>query len=564
MEEPAPPAWVYKRDGRLVPFEADKISRALFAAAEGLGRADAFLARELADAVVHFLAAEGEGPTPTTAQVAELTAKVVRELGQPALAEAYTEFGSRRVRAAPTPQAEADAERALAAPAAEVVLRFARGAPLREVLPACARSYTLQTVYTRDLVAAQDDGLLTLTGLDHPDELEACVLAPRPADDLTSALRETSGLAGGLVALDGPEYLLVGSGRPEEEAARDVAHALAVGVGPTGLRAVVNLNCATPPPWAGDLAEGPLFAGQRSPPPADDRRRLSDVLRRHLLGPTPLPGRVRIDWHLGEDDFGGSAGPAERLRLLAAAALEGAPLGFAFDRPRRPVALAEGIDRQHPAVLLTVGLHLPRLAALAGMSDPAKFLQRLGSLARLALSAGVQKREYLRRRERGRPQPAADAPAVTSGFLLDRARLLVAPVGLDRLVEAYTGKGLAAGGAALDLGRQVLQRLRDVLRQDGRAAHLDCCLDGPFDFGFAGPPLAPEQVAGLTPWGAAAAVKAQLRAGGGLHGGGEAGTLALFLPADNSVTAEQVTEWLRLAWQQTDVVRLRLARAPAS
>ena len=43
----APPAWVQKRDGRLEPFDADKISRALFAASESLGRPDAFLAREL-------------------------------------------------------------------------------------------------------------------------------------------------------------------------------------------------------------------------------------------------------------------------------------------------------------------------------------------------------------------------------------------------------------------------------------------------------------------------------------------------------------------------------------
>src|SRR5436309_2033507 len=35
---PAPPAWVRKRDGRLAPFEADKISRALFAATEAPGR----------------------------------------------------------------------------------------------------------------------------------------------------------------------------------------------------------------------------------------------------------------------------------------------------------------------------------------------------------------------------------------------------------------------------------------------------------------------------------------------------------------------------------------------
>ena len=40
-----PFAWVAKRDGRVEPFEADKIRRALFAASESLGQADAFLAR---------------------------------------------------------------------------------------------------------------------------------------------------------------------------------------------------------------------------------------------------------------------------------------------------------------------------------------------------------------------------------------------------------------------------------------------------------------------------------------------------------------------------------------
>jgi hypothetical protein len=560
MDEPAPPAWVYKRDGRLVPFEADKISRALFAAAEGLGRADAFLARELADAVVHFLAAEGEGPTPTTAQVAELTAKVVRELGQPALAEAFAEYGRRRARTTAEPPAESAPARA----GADVVLRFARGTPLREVLPACARSYTLQAVYTRDLVAAQGDGLLTLTGLEQPDELAGCVLAPPPGGDLVPALREARRLAGGFVALDGPEYLLAARGRTEEEGARDFAHALALGVALTGLRAAVNLNGAAPPPWAGGLAAGPLFAGQSHPPAADDLRRLSDGLLRHLLDGSAAAGQVRIDWHLGARDFESTSVARERLLRPVAAALAGAPLGFALDRPKRPAALAEGIDRQHPAVLLTVGLHLPRLAALAGMAgDTAKFLQRLGSLARLALSAGVQKREYLRRRERARPQ-AADAPAVTSGFLLDRARLLVAPVGLDWLAQSFTGKGLSAGGAGLDFGRQVLQRLRDVLRQDGRAAQLDCCLDGPAEFGLAGAPPGAEDVAGLTPWDVTAAPKGQLRAGGALHGVAGAGTLALFPPADGPTTAEQVAEWLRLAWQQTDVVRLRLAHAPAS
>src|SRR2546421_5670705 len=89
---PTPFAWVHKRDGGLVPFEADKISRALFAATETLGHPDAFLARELTDSILHFLAAETGEATPTTTDLAELVVKVVRELGQPALAQAFEDF----------------------------------------------------------------------------------------------------------------------------------------------------------------------------------------------------------------------------------------------------------------------------------------------------------------------------------------------------------------------------------------------------------------------------------------------------------------------------------------
>ena len=74
------PNWVAKRDGRVVPFEGDKICRAVFAATEELGRPDAFLARELTDGVLYFLAEETAGAIPTTAQIAELIGKVVREL----------------------------------------------------------------------------------------------------------------------------------------------------------------------------------------------------------------------------------------------------------------------------------------------------------------------------------------------------------------------------------------------------------------------------------------------------------------------------------------------------
>lgn len=562
---PAVPTWVYKRDGQLVPFDADKISRALFAAGEELGRADAFLARELADAVVHFLTLENEGATPTTEQIAELVIKVVRELGQPALAEAFARCGQSRARPRAKPQA------AESAPSAEIMLRFAADMPLSAVLPSCVRQYTLQSVFTRDLVSAQSTGLLTLTGLETPSELAGCILGPPldPAAGLIAAIEELRRFVGRFVVFDAPEHLLTAQGGPS---IRDFARDLAIGLRLTGLHAIVNLNSAAPPSWAGELAEGPLFAAQRRKPHRQQLRELSDELANELLHPThaiPCGGVVRIDWHLGESDFTEEPATRQRLQRLARLALEGALLAFVFDRPRRATALAKGIDRQHPAVLMTVGLHLPRLALQSGIDgDVAKFLTKLGSLARLALSAGVQKREYLRRLERSRPRPSADSPALTSGFLLDRACLLVAPVGLDGVVHSFVKKGLSAGGAAVDFGRQIVLRLRDVLRQDGRTAHLDTCLDGPFRFSLAGIadvcdqwPMA-ENVAGLTAWDTTAPLKGQLRSAGVLHNIAEHGTMALFLPEDKMPSPEQVADWLHTAWRQTDVVRLRLIHRP--
>jgi hypothetical protein len=565
MSSFSPPAWVRKRDGQLAPFEADKISRSLFAATEELGGPDAFLARELADGVVHFLSEENSGATPTTAEVAELVVKVVRELGQPALAEAFAKFGQRRAQTPVTAEEDEDG----GPPRREMVLRFSLDAPLADVLSACTHEYTLQNVFTRDLVSAQGDGLLTLTGLDHPDELAACVLGPWTAPalattGLAAAVGEVRHVAGRCVVLDGPEHVLARSGKVSDADARELVHELRVGLATTKLECVVNLNTASPPSWADDLAEGPLFMEQRRAPPAEDLARFADTLAAVFLRPGQLPQGARIDWHLGECDFQPGPAAGGRLVSLVRRALDGAPLAFAFDRTRRGVALAEGIDRQHPAVLLTVGLHLPRLARHPGVDgDRTRFLHKLGSLARLALSAGVQKREYLRRRERARAGKPTDAPAVTSGFLLDRARLLVAPVGLDAVVAEFTGKGLVAGGESLDCARHVVQRLRDVLRQDGAGTRLDTCLDGPFHFRLGGGPEAgplpvAAEVAGLSGWDPAAPPKEQWKAAGVLHGLTEGGTLALFLSQEKALTAEQAVDWLRAIWKQTEVVRVRL------
>jgi hypothetical protein len=552
---PQPPAWVSKRDGRLVPFEADRISRSLFAATETLGRPDAFLARELADGVVHFLAADGEDTPPTTAQIAETVVKVVRELGQPALAEAYAARASHRRRRDPA-TANAAGDHAGSPP--EVILRFAPGTPLAEVLAGCCRDYALQAIFTRDLAAAQSAGLLTLTGLNEPDELAGSILPlpPRAGTPLAAAVEEVRHLAGHFIVVDSPEHLLADSDGPR--AASDWAAQLLLGLRLGGLEAVVNLNAAVPPPWAGHLAQGPLFTARRRQPSADPLPTMAERLAEALLA----GGSVRVDWHLAGRDFA-TAG-RERLLRLARRALDGGAVGFVFDRPRRAVPLAEGVDRQHPAVLLTIGLHLARLAEQPGAgADLEAFLRKLGSLARLALSAAAQKREYLRRLDRARHARGPDDPAVTSGFLLDRARLIAAPVGLDAVVRRFSGRGLCGGGDALEIGRQVVQRLREALAHDGRPLHLETCVDGPWSFRADAGGGWPGEVeaAGPTPWDANALPHAQLRAAGVLHAAVDAGTLALLLPQQPAPAPEKVVDWLRTAWQQTEVVRVHLVRA---
>ena len=485
MSEPAPPSCVVKRDGRMVPFDADRISRALFAATEELGRPDAFLARELADGAAHFLAAECEGQIPTTRQVADVVVKVVRELGQPALASAFLAHRDQSGRLART---QADAR----------------------------RGQMLSAVYTRDLTAAQESGLLTLTDQPWPDALAARVAESRPDG---RPLPDASARA---VAVDGLDYFAALTGTPAAEAA-----ALAAG-------AVVNLNGADAPSWADPLAVGPLFLAQ---PRRVERDRLARVAD-ELLSSLAVGSSGRIDWHLGEADFADER--RERLRRVAALARD-VPICFVFDRPRRPVALAEGLDRNHRAALLCVELHLPALARQGGLlADVDRFCQRLGSLARLALSAGVQKRDHLRKA----------IPELTRGFLLDRARLVVVPVGLDEVVRLYTDWGLASGGPSLELGRRIVGRLCDVLRHDGRLAQLQTCVDGPARFERG----ARERVPGLTPWDERASVQSQLRAAGALHALAEQGTLGLHLSADD----EPLAEVLPRAWRQTEVVRLRV------
>src|SRR5262245_14557587 len=193
--EPLPPSWVRKRDGRVVPFEAGRISSALFGAAERLGRPDALLARDLTDAVLHFLAQDGR-ETVSAEEVAEVVAQVVRELGHPALAEAFAKDEGRRTKY------ERRAE-----PSGFVLRASSFVLPLAAWRAECVRDFSRRWVFARDLVSAHDAGLLHLAGLEAPDSLAGCVLRLPAAEGVGPALADLTAGVRGWVALDGPDHL---------------------------------------------------------------------------------------------------------------------------------------------------------------------------------------------------------------------------------------------------------------------------------------------------------------------------------------------------------------------
>src|SRR5262249_54483522 len=193
---------------------------------------------------------------------------------------------------------------------------------------------------------------------------------------------------------------------------------------------------------------------------------------------------------------------------------------FVFDHPKC-VSLAEGLDRRNPAVLLRIGLDMVRLAEQVGSrAPPETFRQKLGSLARLAFSAGLQKRDFLRRHLGQRPE-------LNAGFFLERARLVVVPIGLDQMVRRLRGGGICTP-PGWQCARQMVDHMTAVLRHEGRLAQLEACLDSVEGFCMdseESPPTA-ECAAGVTPWDASATVAEQLHAAAELG----ASTAAILLP----------------------------------
>jgi hypothetical protein len=489
MTDPGPlPSRIAKADGRRDRFDGDQISRTVFAATKRIGRGDPLLARELADGVLHFLSAEWPAETIAATDVTDAIVKVVRELGHPLLARAI-ELQSASARC--------ESEGLFA------TIPFGVGDLGGGSKEESSRTLSAPNIgLPAELLAAERDGLLRFLSPVAPTKFAGVVLSPPSnPEDWASVLSAASETASAFIALDGREPCF---------ASPNSARQLRLALRGSRLRAVVNLNLAQP---------------------ADDGT-LDDLLE----PPSPT---VRVDWHLTENDLG--PGGRDRLIALGRRVAAGLPLAFVVDRPPRPVSLAEGLNGDRPAILGAVGLSLPRLFnAVCGADNAvAVFLSKLSSLTRLAISTGRAWRDSLR-----------GAAVLSSGFLVDRAQLLVTPLGEEAVAA------MLAGRATADFVHNIRLALHAALTRD--ADRLPAVLDG---LPFAGVPSGDRPATwNIEESPTLLTVPGQLRAAAKTHAAIGGGTADIAVPIEADPPPEAVVEWLEFAVRQPGLDRFRFVR----
>ena len=536
------PTWVRRSHGALEPFDPDRINRTIFAATEAVGNPDPFVARELADGVLHFLAQEDCGSVVTSAWIGEMLVKVIRELGQPELARVIAQHHAKEKQAEREPsEARADDH------TADLIENWLRGG---EDLPtirnrlgnALLSRFTLERVYSRNLAASHRGGLLTIGGLDRPGELEAAVIHPfsraeppglHPWVGIYETISQTSRYVGRTLILDGPEKELARGGVRVHDAAAWIRE-LDLAARGLGLEVVVNIgsDCGAGDEDAG--TPGPLFRSRGRDDFAERSRAMRDAIVDHVLS-RPRASGLRLDYHLKDELPSGEDGLVLDRLILAAG--RGLPVCFVWDRPRRPVSLAEGISRNRPALLGWIGLHLPPLLErLRQHHNTEEFLAKLRSLVRLAVSAGVQKREFIRQLPRGDRPP----------FLLDQAHAGLYLCGVDVVVTALLGPGTQDRAAARALARTLYRTVLQTAADESRTSHLDCIVgDAPSALGL---DLAPEG------W------QSQLRQIGKLHAMCRGGTLNLIVPQEMAQRGGWLANLIGFVGKHTSINRLRLLR----
>jgi len=88
--------FVKKRDGRIVPFDKEKIVEAIFKAAQSVGGENRYLAEDLAEAVTIYLEKNFQSKTPSVEEIQDIVERVLIKTGHAKTAKAYILYRQKR------------------------------------------------------------------------------------------------------------------------------------------------------------------------------------------------------------------------------------------------------------------------------------------------------------------------------------------------------------------------------------------------------------------------------------------------------------------------------------
>jgi anaerobic ribonucleoside-triphosphate reductase len=170
---------IRKRDGRIVEFNPDKITEAIFKAAKAVGGEDRQLASELAQVVINYLRKNGSG-IPTVEEVQDAVEKVLIETGHAKTAKAYILYRDRRTRLRESKSELMDVVE-------EILVETSRenanvsnspSAKMLQIASAASKRYYLSRLIPEELSAAHRDGDIHIHDLDFYGKTLTCVQIP--------------------------------------------------------------------------------------------------------------------------------------------------------------------------------------------------------------------------------------------------------------------------------------------------------------------------------------------------------------------------------------------------
>jgi len=454
-DAPPLPAWIMKKDGRILPFDEVHICRDLYQAGLRLGKADPFLARELTDASVFLLASENPGATLRQEDIVLSVSRTIREFGHADTALTYSEIAFK---------SGGD----LSADAAISELFHKKDLKTPQEFN---RDKMLRSVFSPDLSAGVEEGWFQVEGITFPDGLLSGTfihedwldIAINSPEELSGSIKN---LAAKIIHFEGADFLALEQVNFDIRRLEEILVFIDKALLETETLGILHLNVPHCPPWFHGLSVSPLFhsitpVGQKS----------NAYFTRAFLSAwiAVEPKRLKMHWHqFGELDGALKAS----LDHLARTRTQ-----WAFSHKNKP-RLDKQDEKSAPNVLDKIYLRLDRLANACirkGILD--KFTTRLPSLVRFGVAAGLQKRAFLRKIEAERRQNDETKVNLAAGFLLEKATLIIAPKGLPDLLEnLFPGKSFLDQEVS-QFVKNVLQVLNATVRQEESKGFLSIVVD---------------------------------------------------------------------------------------